>query len=250
MIQLEPVETSVQPAPGWNPTAPMTLNTPASPRPPWMGMRSPRRVTPCTSPSRESSAIPAVFYDVGTATRNISNIRVNYRLGIERVVEYLHDLGHRRLAFIGHHAKLGPTSEREKAFTEAVARYDGEMEWRTAADQDGLEGGRQAARALLADGFRPTAIACVNDVMAVGVLRELRDQRLRVPQDVSVTGFDNVTLSEFCFPRLTTVHIPRERIGHLVFEVLGPGQANGKPAGREIVLDPELVVRESTGPVR
>jgi DNA-binding LacI/PurR family transcriptional regulator len=195
-------------------------------------------------------AIPAVFYDVGTATRNISNIRVNYRLGIERVVEYLHDLGHRRLAFIGHHAKLGPTSEREKAFTEAVARYDGEMEWRTAADQDGLEGGRQAARALLADGFRPTAIACVNDVMAVGVLRELRDQRLRVPQDVSVTGFDNVTLSEFCFPRLTTVHIPRERIGHLVFEVLGPGQANGKPAGREIVLDPELVVRESTGPVR
>jgi DNA-binding LacI/PurR family transcriptional regulator len=197
-----------------------------------------------------ASQMPAVFYDVGTATRNISNIRVNYRRGIERVVEYLYALGHRRLAFVGHHAMLGPTSEREKAFTEAVGRYDGQMEWRTAADQDGLEGGRQAARALLESGFRPSAITCVNDLMAVGVLRELRDQGLRVPQDVSVTGFDNITLSEFCSPRLTTLHIPRERIGHLVFEILGPGSAKGKPDGREIVLDPELVVRESTGPAR
>ncbi len=69
-----------------------------------------------------ASKLRVVFYDVGTAGRNMSNIRVNYRRGIERVVEYLHSLNHRRLAFVGHHAALGPISEREKAFVETVSR--------------------------------------------------------------------------------------------------------------------------------
>jgi DNA-binding LacI/PurR family transcriptional regulator len=112
---------------------------------------------------------------------------------------------------------------------------------------DGLEGGRQAARDLLASGFTPTAIICVNDFMAVGVLRELREQGLRVPQDISVTGFDNIRLAEFASPPLTTVHIPRERIGHIMFEYLAPDIKKHRPAGREVVIDPELMVRESTG---
>jgi len=58
-----------------------------------------------------------------------------------------------------------------------------------------------------ASGEQPTAIVCVNDIMAVGALRELRERGIRVPQDVSVTGFDNVKLSEFCYPALTTVHM-------------------------------------------
>jgi len=194
------------------------------------------------------SKTPTVFYDVGTPRRNITNIRVNYRRGIERIVEYLHDLGHSRLAFVGHHSTLGPTSEREKAFIATVTRYAPETEWRTVTHQDGLEGGRQAARELLESGFRPTAIICVNDFMAVGVLRELRDQGLRVPEDVSVTGFDNIRLSEFSCPPLTTVHIPRDHIGHLVFQALVPESAKATPPGREIVIDPELVLRESTGP--
>lgn len=194
------------------------------------------------------SKIPAVFYDVGTPAGQISNVRVDYRRGIEKIVEYLHDLGHDRLAFIGHHSTLGPTNERERAFEEAVSRYEPATEWRTVADQDSLEGGRQAARELLASGFMPTAIICVNDLMAVGALRELRDQGLKVPQDVSVTGFDNIKLSEFCYPPLTTVHIPRERIGQLVFEALVPESAKIKSTGREVVIDPEFVLRESTGP--
>lgn len=194
-----------------------------------------------------ASKIPTVFYDVGTPTRNISNIRVNYRRGVEQVVEYLHSIGHRKLAFVGHHSTLGPTSEREQAFLETVARYAPGTEWRTVADQDGLEGGRSAARELLASGFRPTAIICVNDFVAVGVLRELRQQGFRVPQDVSVTGFDNIKLSEFCSPQLTTVHIPRDRIGHLIFAFLVPELHKGKPPGREIMIDPELILRESTG---
>jgi LacI family transcriptional regulator len=196
----------------------------------------------------EQCDIRTVFYDVGAAKRQISNIRVNYRRGIERIVEYLHDLGHTRLAFVGHHSALGPTSEREKAFVEAVSRYTPATEWRTVTDQDGPDGGRQATRELLGGGFEPGAIICVNDFMALGVLRELRDRGLRVPEDISVTGFDNIKLSEYCHPPLTTVHIPRERIGRLAFEALVPESAKGRPPGREILIDPEFVLRESTGP--
>jgi len=195
-----------------------------------------------------ASRLQVVFYDVGAASRTMSNIRVNYRRGIERVVEYLHNLNHRRLAFVGHHAALGPISEREKAFVETVSKYAPGTEWRTVANQDGLEGGQQAVRGLLSSGFRPTAIICVNDVMAVGVLREVREHGWRVPEDISVTGFDNIKLSEFSYPPLTTVHIPRDRIGHLAFGMLVPESARGNVPGREIVIEPELVLRDSTGP--
>jgi LacI family transcriptional regulator len=194
------------------------------------------------------SRIPVVFYDVGTPRQNITNIRVNYQRGVEKVVDYLHSLGHLRMAFVGHHGSLGPISERRKTLLSAVGRYSPRVEVCTAANADGLEGGRLAARELLSSGFRPTAVICVNDFMAVGVLRELREQGVRVPEDISVTGFDNIKLSEFCYPALTTVHIPRDRIGHIAFDNLTPDPDKGHSAGREIVIDPEFVVRDSTGP--
>lgn len=190
---------------------------------------------------------PVVFYDVGTARQNITNIRVDYRSGMEKLVDYLYGLGHRRLGFVGHHSVLGPVNERLKAVLDAVARMP-QMEVRSAADADTLEGGRQATRVLLSSGFAPTVIVCVNDLTAVGALRELRERGLRVPHDISVTGFDNIKLAEFCHPALTTVHIPRERIGQIMTGILASGA--GVPRGNaEIVIDPELVVRDSTGPV-
>jgi LacI family transcriptional regulator len=196
------------------------------------------------------SSIPVVFYDVGTARQNITNIRVDYRKGIEKIVRYLHSLGHERMAFVGHHESLGPTSERQTAFSRAVAQCSPPVEFRSVTHADGLEGGRLATRDLLATGFEPTAIVCVNDFMAVGVLRELREHGLRIPQDVSVTGFDNIKLSEFSSPPLTTVHIPRQQIGHIAFECLVPGRNSPRIPGRDIVIDPEFVVRESTGPAK
>ena len=106
----------------------------------------------------------------GRAYKNITKIRVNYRRGIEKVIGYLHSLGHRRLGFVGHHAMLGPINERMNAVLDAVAHYP-ELEVHTAADADTLEGGRQAARMLLTSGFDPTALICVNDMTAVGALR-------------------------------------------------------------------------------
>src|SRR5262249_23609374 len=69
------------------------------------------------------SRIPVVFYDVGAPRQNITNIRVNYRRGIEKVIDYLYGLGHRRLGFVGHHAVLAPINERMKTVLDAVARY-------------------------------------------------------------------------------------------------------------------------------
>jgi DNA-binding LacI/PurR family transcriptional regulator len=193
------------------------------------------------------SNIPMVFYDVGTPRKNIRNIRVNYRRGIEKVVDYLHSMNHRRLGFVGHHTTLGPINERLKTVMDAMAQIPS-LEVRSAAAADTLEGGRQAARALLSSSYEPTAIICVNDIMAVGALRELRERGIRVPQDMSVTGFDNVKLSEFCYPSLTTVHIPRERIGHAICGWLMPNAGDPAMSDQEIVIDPEFVLRDSTGP--
>ena len=94
-------------------------------------------------------------------------------------------------------------------------------------------------------GPRLTAIVCVNDIMAVGALRELRERGIRVPEDVSVTGFDNVKLAQFCYPALTSVHIPRDQIGQIICDSLISGE--NTMLDHEIVIDPELVLRDSTG---
>src|SRR6185437_11724253 len=194
--------------------------------------------------------IPVVFYDVGSPKHNFSNIVVNYAKGIERVVNYLLELGHRRMVFISHHRTLGPLSVREHAFRETVQNYSASIEWKIAASVDGLDGGRLAAREILASGFEPTAMICVNDLMAIGVLHELREAGLRVPQDVSVTGFDNIRLAEVSYPPLTTLHIPRERIGQLMLQDLIEPVLMPEACGRRLVLDPEFVLRGSTGPAR
>jgi DNA-binding LacI/PurR family transcriptional regulator len=209
-------------------------------------------IEPALMDELTESRIPVVFYDVGRPRRNITNIRVDYRRGVEKIIAHLHGLGHRRLGFVGHHAVLGPINERLKSVTETAARFPG-MEVRTGVpsgpDTDTLDGGRAATRLLLDSGYRPTALICVNDLMAVGALRELRDRGLSVPRDISVTGFDNIKLSEFCSPALTTVHIPREQIGRIMCErLISLGDASDAAGDGEVVIDPEMVLRDSTGP--
>lgn len=193
------------------------------------------------------NGIPVVFCDVGASRGNITNIRVNYRRGMETLIDYLYSLGHRRMGFVGHHATLGPIRERANVLLESVARYP-DVEVKTAADMDSLEGGRRATRTLLSENPGLTAVMCVNDFMAVGAMREIRELGLRIPEDVSVTGFDNVKLAQFCYPALTSVHIPRDQIGQIICDALLPGDKTMME--HAIVIDPELVLRDSTGPAR
>jgi len=194
--------------------------------------------------------IPVVFYDVGSPGPNVTNVKTDYYRGMQRVVEYLYALGHRRMAFVDHHADLQPLEDRKTSFHKAVGRFSNGMVSAEAHGSDSPAGGYQAARDLLDSGFMPSAIICVNDFMALGVLRALRERGLTVPEDVSVVGYDNIGLSEYATPPLTTVNVPRDQIGHAVSSALLPSQRPSKDRAREIIILPELIVRDSTGPAR
>ncbi len=196
----------------------------------------------------EDSAIPVVFYDVGVGGKNCTNIKMNYEAGMQTVIEYLHHLGHRRMAFVGHHVSLGPLRERQESFLDMIRSKLRDSDFVSVAGSDSPAGGQAAAQEILNSGFHPTAILCVNDFTAMGVLAELREHGIQVPRDMSVTGFDNISLAQFVSPPLTTVNTPRARIGELMFEALQPASAQNTVRGREISIKPELVIRETTGP--
>jgi LacI family transcriptional regulator len=193
--------------------------------------------------------VPVVLYDSGEAGGNITAIHFDHRKGTRMLVDLLHTLGHRRMAFIAAPRLLPPTEARRLEFLASGAQYS--IEAKTVVPvEDGFAGGRDATREIMRSGFAPTAIRCVNDWIAVGAIRELRNQGLSVPGDVSVTGFDNITTAEYCCPSLTTIQIPRADIGRLAVDALLPGPSGALPAGRDIHLNPELVLRESTGLAR
>lgn len=195
-----------------------------------------------------NARLPTVFYDVGEQSEHTSVIRMDYRRGMRQLVEYLHSLGHRRAVFIGHPGRLQATEDRRLAFLETTASLAMETQLLTASS-DGFAGGRDAARELWRTGFDASAIVCYNDITAIGVLRELADRGLNVPGQISVTGFDNISLAEFVTPQLTTVDVPRERIGQLFFQQLCVNESGKPPHGRELMVDPQLIVRQSTGAV-
>lgn len=198
-----------------------------------------------------SAHFPVVLYDVSTAHQNLTNVRLNYRKSMEKLAGYLHMLGHnKRIAWLGHHVEFTPLSDRRDALINAFHWLAPNSEVRTFTGRDTLEGGWQTTREMLSSTFEPTAVVCANDFMAIGVLRALREEGIAVPQQMSVTGLDNIKFSQFCNPTLTTVHVPRDRIGHIVFEKLISGSETPLGHGSEFVIDPDLIIRESTGPAR
>lgn len=191
--------------------------------------------------------IPVAGYDLEHRGTRVTNIRSNYKRGMRQIVEYLYSLGHRRMAFIAYRVPLGSTEDRRSTFLETMAAHKAASHV-VSPNSEGLIGGREAASDLLDSGFDPTAIICVNDVTAIGVLKELHERGIAVPRQMSVTGFDNIQLGQFTVPSLTTVNIPRDRIAELAFAALTSPPAAPSKRAREFVLEPELIVRGSTGP--
>jgi LacI family transcriptional regulator len=160
--------------------------------------------------------------------------------------EHLLGLGHVNITMIGGPTTLRTSREREFGYAEAM-KSAGLKPHIVAADFTPA-GGARAMAALIAE-RSPTAVFVASDTMALGVLAELRRRGIRVPEDVSVAGFDDIPGLEFIHPNLTTVHVPMAELGAAGVRRL-LGELDGEPHGARVNLHPvKLVVRESTGPL-
>jgi LacI family transcriptional regulator len=111
-----------------------------------------------------------------------------------------------------------------------------------------FEGGFAAGVAIAKLSPRPTAVMAVNDLTAVGVIKGLLNAGCRVPQDISVTGFDKTRLAEYCNPSITTVDIHRETLGQLAADALHELSSTLSPQGKEYRISSELIIGQSSGP--
>ncbi len=189
--------------------------------------------------------ICAVYLDLGRVDHCISNIAVEYEQGILSAVEHVRSLGHQRVAFIGGSPKLRSAQRRKQAFLGAASAANLQIR---AVDSDfTVQGGYAACARLVAD-WQPTAIINANDLMAIGAMHLAYDRKLRIPEQLSIVGFDDIRFAQHTHPPLTTVGVPRGEVGRLAFETLWSMLADPAKPGVEHRVQTHLVVRDSTAP--
>jgi DNA-binding LacI/PurR family transcriptional regulator len=198
--------------------------------------------------------IPLVFLDSGTPALGVNTISVDYRTGIGQAMEHLRKLGHRRIGFISGPLRLISARRRLDAFEKGMALHQPRIKetWIEEGDHR-IEGGKIAMRRMLTSSVLPTAVMASNDLTAIGAIDEIHEQGLRVPEDISVIGFDDIRMSSFIYPALTTISLPRAQIAQIAFQALFErydGQQIEPRPGTNRVIQPALVIRKSTGPPR
>jgi DNA-binding LacI/PurR family transcriptional regulator len=193
--------------------------------------------------------VPMVFIDVAPERPGISLIKVDYQHGIRQGVQHLAALGHRSIAFITGPKKLHSAQSRAAAFSRSLQEcgIPPTPAWIVEGDHT-LEGGIAAMAQLLTAKPMPTAVMCSNDMTAIGVLHKLYRAGLRVPDDLSVIGFDDIHIAEVTIPPLTTIQMSRYELARCAFNALrahveGTDEAARK---REYNISTDLIVREST----
>jgi DNA-binding LacI/PurR family transcriptional regulator len=191
-----------------------------------------------------------VFLDIGSAGAHMSNLVVNYGLGIKEAIQHLVSLGHEQIAYISGPVRLRSAAKRREAFRECVAKqlpgarpaiYEGDFK---------IEGGRRTAHEILERGRLPTAVVVANDLMALGAMQEFRAAGLRIPQDISIVGFDDIAFASLTDPPLTTICLPRMELGRRAVEALMTTIEHPDRQGVEIHIPTYLVMRGSTAPAR
>jgi DNA-binding LacI/PurR family transcriptional regulator len=203
---------------------------------------------------RDRWAIPTVTVSGHHEPKGVTNIVLNHRLAAELAIDHLSGLGHKRVAFIKGQKFSSDTESRWRGIRHVMEKRGltifPQLVTQLEGDQPTHEPGYFATQKLLACGETFTALFAFNDVSAIGAVKALREAGLRVPQDVSVVGFDDVQSAAFQNPALTTVRQPLRRMGMLAAQtvLLQIGAAAGGNHAQEIVVDPELIVRESTCP--
>jgi LacI family transcriptional regulator len=190
--------------------------------------------------------IPLVLVDAGPDRPGISLLKVDYYHGIRQGVQHLAALGHRKIGFISGPPGLHSAESRVHAFTKSIAECGIALEndWLVAGDHT-LEGGIGAMEKILAGSRQPTGIMCSNDMTALGVLHKAYRAGLRVPQDLSVIGFDDIHMARVMIPPLTSIQMSRVELSRAAVSALR-AQVEGTGQQREYRIDTQLVVREST----
>lgn len=170
--------------------------------------------------------------------------------GSRAVTAHLIALGHRRIAYIGDEFGYQSDAEREAGFREAHAAAGLEVDEALTARGDGkTKGGIAAMTALLRLQPPPTAVFCYNDMTALGAMHAIQRAGLSVPDDISVAGFDDLPISQYLNPALTTVHQPMREMGRMAMQTLARlMQKEG--VAQSLSVQGELVVRASTAPPR
>lgn len=172
--------------------------------------------------------------------------------GARLAIRHLHDLGHRKIAHItGPDGNVLTTARREGMVSErARLGLPAQPEWIIRGDFS-LESGHDAATRILAMHDRPTAVFCSADMVAFGLMAGLKSGGLRVPEDISVVGFDDIEMSEYYIPALTTIRQDRHGLGRRAARVLLDRLKNKSlERAPEVPIPVELIVRESTAPLR
>ncbi len=198
-----------------------------------------------------AASIPVVAVDPHTGRTDLPSVEADSRGGALLAVEHLLGLGHRRIGFLAGRPDLRSASLREAGYAQALRAAGVTRDPALTRNGDfELTASRQAARSLLTSPDRPTAVFAANDLSAIALLRTALDLGLRVPDDLSIVGFDDIPEASRESPPLTTVQQPMQRLGSAAAGMLFTMLEGGEPAAPEVQLPTRLVVRGTTGPPR
>jgi LacI family transcriptional regulator len=165
-------------------------------------------------------------------------------------MDHLFSLNHRRIGFLSGPLALSSARVRADAFTDCLRLHGVAIDPRLMQEGDHrVEGGRAAMQRILDSGKLPTAVMASNDLTAIGAMGALHDAGLRIPEDISVIGFDDIELSAYTRPALTTLQVPRRELAETAFRTLYRGRNEEevkRGLKREHVIQPKLIIRQST----
>jgi len=194
--------------------------------------------------------IPMVLAEFHLDDPKASTILLDYSTGIRAAIQHLADLGHVRIGFLAGPHTIHSAVTRENDFRAAMedAGLTVHKSWIIECNHT-LKGGVAGFERLQSLSSRPTAILCSNDMTAIGVLRAAYLKGLKVPQDLSVVGLDDIDFAEFTLPPLTTIRLSRVDLARSAFEALRQQaeKTSGEKIQREFLVSTSLVARGSTG---
>jgi LacI family transcriptional regulator len=197
----------------------------------------------------EDAGVPTVSVDRGPERPDRLSVTYNHRLAGRMAAEHLMDLGHTRIAHIGGPPDSRIARERCEGFRQAIAKRNLTPGACLALPGNWqCETGYQAMQQILAADVRPTAVFSCNDRMAFGAIRAAYEAGLKVPEDVSIIGLDDIEVAAYQIPPLTTIRQPFTEMGTLSTELLLNKLEGGPIAQPQIMLQPTLVLRRSTMP--